>query len=135
MSLCGLSCADLFDHGLFSDGLVLGTGVNRLPLDQRWNIEGWTDLGGMPWGVRARARREAALPLESGESLPVVGDPAAAADSEVGGEGKVFFVLKLDVADNRFGKTDGCAGCRAIVDNTPYPVEHSTACRQGFTRP
>ena len=116
--------------GLSAHGLVLARGVNRLPLDQRWVTEGWTELKGFPSDVRPRVRSAAALPLEDKEPLQKREDPKALHEYHGPSEGKAFFVRKADVADNRFGKTPGCPGCDAVKNKVTYPVAHSDTCRQ-----
>ena len=42
-----------------SEGIKHGLGGMQLPAEQRWTLEGWITLRGLPWDVRTRQRRPA----------------------------------------------------------------------------
>ena len=47
---------------LTEEGVKRGVGVRRLPIQERWNKEGWDKLRGLPWDVKSR---EALSPTSS----------------------------------------------------------------------
>ena len=58
--------------GLTTEGLKLGSGVTRLPEQQRWSLEGWKDLKGLPWDLKPGARDAPVAVQGAGEPVPVL---------------------------------------------------------------
>ena len=58
--------------GLTAEGVKLGSGVTRLPEQQRWTLEGWSDLKGLPWDLKPEAREAPIAVQGTGEPAPVV---------------------------------------------------------------
>ena len=85
--------------GLTKDGVRLGSGFDRLPTEQRWTLEGWEQLKGLPWDTKPSKRQEPAQ-LAPGAEAP----PITERDSGV----RAFYVRKTDV--EKFGLTQGCPG-------------------------
>ena len=62
--------------GLTPEGVKLGSGVSRLPEQQRWTLEGWSDLKGLPWDLKpgtkdapiARRRTCSGLGFQTGKA-------------------------------------------------------------------
>ena len=108
--------------GLTAEGLIHGAAVKRLPLSERWSLEGWEQLRGVPWDVKAqRGPREAP---------PAAAAPAAVAlpaQQQQRKEPRAFYVKKADV--QKYGGTAGCAGCQAIAMGRGAQT-HSAACRE-----
>lgn len=104
--------------GLTREGLKIGFQVSRLPASERWLIDGWSELLGLPWEVAPRARA-VPKPLsdeqrpELPEAAATAGDralvvPPAKDKEEVIPNLKGFSVRKEDIAAGRFGPTPGC---------------------------
>ena len=92
-----------------SKGILRGTGARRVPEAERWTKDGWSELRGLPWEIKARTRTT---------PKPVLGD------EEVGqeviprpllspGEKRKMYVMTTDV--KHWGPTEGCRGCESVI--------------------
>ena len=116
-----------------AEGVRRALGARRLPDVEKWKFEGWRDLKGLPWEIRAR--RKSAAKADKEEAFMTEGPlvlappPAAPADEPAMAPAahRRVYVLKADV--ERFGPTDGCPGCTCILVGDTTRLNHSEACR------
>ena len=126
--------------GLTRDGLKIGTRVSRLPASERWLLDGWSELRGLPWEVAPRARAapkplgDAQQPAAAAEGSKPLAVEKPAEKEEAVPNLRGFSVRKADVADDKFGPTPGCPGCNAILEMKTYQVAHNDGCRQRIFR-
>ena len=54
--------------GLTADGVIYGRLGRRLPAEERWSLEGWDSLKGLPWDLRptGRAKPEVVVEAQTG---------------------------------------------------------------------
>jgi len=128
-----------------SEGVIHASGIRRLPEDQKWIKEGWSDLKGLPWDTNPRKKaekkpgdpdeaEEESKPIAVGEEaqplqLPVVPE-AQAKEKETRG----FYVLKSDI--DKYQARNSCPGCAMVtmtgkthaVDGSVIP--HNDTCRE-----
>ena len=118
--------------GLTPEGLKLGSGLSRLPEEQRWTLEGWSDLQGLPWDLKP-GERDAPMAVQgAGESIPVmVTGPGQQEEEKVT---RNFHVRRKHLEE--FGFTPGCPGCNNLRQggkgNVGYSVTHTPTCRERF---
>ena len=116
---------------LTSDGLKHGTGGMKLPVEQRWTLEGWDTLRGLPWDVRTRQRRT--------EHTFVDAEAQQEAQPKVitipGGYQpypqvkRPFYVTRGIMEKYNTGFTMNCRGCESLqVGGTQ--ATHSDECRK-----
>ena len=108
---------------LTEDGVKRGVGVRRLPIQDRWNKEGWDKLRGLPWDVKSRERRSA-IPAVRGEQQASLAQPLMAPAAE-----RRLCVLAADI--KHYGVTDSYLGCDSVVAHgKAIPgVGHTQECR------
>ena len=53
--------------GLTEDGVKFGESARRLPVEDRWTLEGWDKLRGFPWGLKLKDREAIAVFVCSGK--------------------------------------------------------------------
>ena len=100
--------------GLTKDGVKFGESANRLPVEDRWNPEGWDELRGLPWDLKPQQRE---APADGTTSSP------RACDTQMD-----FYVRRTDVED--FGPTPRCERCRTISLKIPPRGTHAESCRE-----
>ena len=93
--------------GLSAEGVKVGSAVKRLPEAQRWTLEGWSNLKGLPWELKPKQRE---APGQIQDDSPAVAIPrlepaVPAAESKRKG----FYVTKADL--DKYHRTPGCDGC------------------------
>jgi len=109
--------------GLTSQGVRVGQVAKRLPTAERWSVDGWEDLRGLPWNL-VPDERDAPIDIgEGGAVFPQV----LIAEPEVDPQPRNFYVRRADVA--KHGSTIGCPGCAHIGRSAKGSVAHSQACR------
>ena len=74
--------------GISSEGLKVGMAAKRLSEKERWSMEGWGDLCGLPWDGKSRRPQSD----RDGDELPRLPPPIP--DLPVG---RAFYVQKKDV--------------------------------------
>ena len=106
---------------LTEDGVKRGVGVRRLPIQERWNKEGWDKLRGLPWDVKSR---RSAIPAVQGEQQALLPQPLMVPAAE-----RRLYVLAADI--KHYGVTDGCLGCESVAAHgKAIPgVGHTQECR------
>ena len=132
------------------EGVIHASGIRRLPEDQKWIREGWSDLRGLPWDVKTRSKKDGEptgedseiqgsdKPIAEGEDakplvLPMM-LPAQIKEKETRG----FYVLKADV--DKYGPTGGCPGCAMVMitgkthSEDGSVVPHNDTCRERMLR-
>ena len=122
-----------------SNGVIHASGIRRLPDDQKWVKDGWSDLKGLPWDTAPRKPREPKdqgedLPIATGEEAKPLNLPRVAEPQAKEKETRGFYVLKSDI--KRYQATDGCPGCAMVIitgkthapDGSMYP--HNDTCRE-----
>jgi hypothetical protein len=111
--------------GLTEDGVKVGSGIKRVAVEDRWTLDGWDSLRGLPWCTRP-AQRAAPLPaIGPGEPVPLALPPITL--PTVRRETRSFYVLKADI--EKFGQTPGCPGCIAISKGQSNRG-HNAECRK-----
>jgi len=107
-----------------SEGVVRCRDVRRLTLDKRWDLEGLKGVTGAPW---------APVSGESSLEVPTNIVTKKVAQEEQDGEYrpdiniKRMMIRKADVI--KYGKTPGCAGCRALLEGDGRRQSHTEGCR------
>ena len=107
------------------EGVKRGTGLRRLPAEERWTTDGWEELKGYPWDVQSRRRSE--VPAVAGdEAAREISRDLVLAPPEM----RKMYVLRTDV--QHFGPTEGCPGCDAVVStgHTVAGAGHNSHCRK-----
>ena len=72
-------------------------------MEDRWTLEGWDELRGLPWDVNLSSARP---------------EPERTRE---------FYVRRTDV--NNYGPMPGCKTCRRISEKLPVQGTHSEECR------
>ena len=93
--------------GLTSEGVKCGSAVKRLPEGERWSIDGWNELRGLPWELKPK-QREAPGQIVDDVPAPAVVVPTVVPEAKEP-QRKNFYVRAADVA--AYGKTKGCKAC------------------------
>ena len=110
------------------NGVKRGLSFRRLPPEQRWVTEGWSELRGFPWDIKSRVRSMRVPAVGDAEARQPVLQPAMAPP-----EGpRHLYVLARDV--EHFDPTPGCPGCESVVavGHTVAGRGHTEACRARF---
>ena len=133
--------------GLTSEGVVFGRLGRRVPEKERWSLEGWDSLRGVPWDMNPTGREQPRVVVEAqpggAETIHVVRRevlPAVSRGEEGEGQSskyeplhREFYVTKGDI--ERFGPLEGCRACEHIKSGKPgrSKYTHSEACRERIT--
>ena len=139
--------------GLTSQGVIFGRLGRRVPEEERWILEGWDVLKGVPWDMNPTGRAQPRVVVESqpggGERIPMVriseaaprlfrgdGQEELEAASQRGKYEPLhqeFYIMRGDI--ERFGASQGCKACEHIKSGRPGKSKqaHSEACRERIT--
>ena len=107
--------------GITEDGIKFGESARRLPVEDRWSLEGWDKLRGLPWDLKPK-EREAPLECQDHE-VPVLA-PRPMMPETI----REFYVRRTDV--EQYGPTPGCERCRTIAAKLPPKGPHTEECRE-----
>ena len=107
--------------GLTEEGVTFGESAKRLPVEDRWALEGWDKLRGLPWDLKPK-EREAPLDCQDDQAPVLLQRPVP---PEVTRE---FYVRRTDV--EQYGPTPGCERCRTIAERLPPKGTHTPECRE-----
>ena len=140
--------------GLTSEGIIYGRLGRRVPEEERWTLEGWENLKGVPWNLNPTGREQPRVVLEAqpggGEGRNPVARIAEAAVSPRRQEDprrqqgerqedryeplhREFYVTKADI--ERMGPTEGCKACDHIRQKKTSRCRytHTEVCRERVT--
>ena len=111
-------------------GVFTVSSVNRCPEDKRWSIDLIKGLKGTPRepvpGSGTSKVHAYAKPVEEESKSTPTFAPRRTADDEP--EVRVNYIYKKDV--EKFGATEGCQGCRALMTpGSKFRAKHTSACR------
>ena len=111
---------------LTPEGVKRACAVKRLTAEERWDFEGLKQVTGLPWDVQSRERRSQVAAVADEEAQGVRLPPIVMAPPQK----RRLYVLAADI--ERFGPTDSCAACAAVVmeGHTPSGLSHTDGCRQ-----
>ena len=106
--------------GLTEDGVKFGESAKRLPVEDRWTLDGWDKLRGPPWDLKPK-EREAPLDCQDDHA------PVLLQRQEPPEVTREFYVRRTDV--EQYGPTPGCERCHAIAARLPPKGSHTAQCR------
>ena len=112
-----------------SDGVKKARTFRRLPEPDRWTLEAWDELKGLPWlwtPPRTKMPRSSPIPI-SDAPLPV----------QVAGEKEPPKPRRFHIREpfiEKYGWTPGCRGCEAALRGDPNEPSrnHIETCRKRF---
>ena len=107
-----------------SDGVKRGTGFRRMPVADRWDPTGWDQLRGIPWELSA-PRPAAGERLIAEDRLVVPLPPPE--ERLAPPQRRRLYIRREDV--HKHGATDGCPGCKCVLEDRRTTVPHTEACR------
>ena len=109
-----------------SEGISRGHSVHRRPEDEKWPVEGFAELRGLPW--RMTGPQERAPPNRVG--MPALeGEQPAAQQRDF--KARNLYVMKSDI--ELYGYTPQCPGCDAQLMGLPQRA-HNDECRMRVQR-
>ena len=109
-----------------SEGISRGHSVHRRPEDDKWPVEGFAELRGLPW--RMTGPQERAPPNRVG--MPALeGEQPAAQQRDF--KARNLYVMKSDI--ELYGYTPQCPGCDAQLMGLPQRA-HNDECRMRVQR-
>ena len=106
------------------DGVVKARSLRRLTEGEKWSGDILPEIKGTPWAL-VDGEREQPVPIEIQKDLKPESDILVEPKSKACSVRKLM-IMKCNVVE--FGPTDGCPGCRAVVQKLG-PREHSQTCR------
>ena len=115
------------------DGICRPRSIHRRPEEKRWE-DVLSNVIGLPWKLRKHHDGDKEVFLDENpaepSSSPTVSPLPLIVTEEPIERIRNFYVTSKDVDHNSGGLvfTDGCKGCRAIINNK-NPVAHSPECR------
>ena len=104
--------------GLAPDGLKRAEGCTRLPYEQKWRYEGWTELKGFPWSVTLSVR---IVPV----SVTGLGEQASKLPPREEKEKEPYKLCVRQRHPEKVGYIDGCLGCRNVLTSRPGNLTRS----------
>lgn len=106
-----------------ADGVKRGVGFRRMTAMDRWDPAGWDQLRGSP--CKLNAPRPAVEDRLVSEDRLVVPPPPE--DRVAPPQRRRLYIRREDV--HKHGATQGCPGCRCILEERRTTVPHSESCR------
>ena len=118
---------------LTPEGMRRGSGLTRLPVEDRFNDEFLRSCKGLPWDVKPRQRTAPGqIDLGVGERAAPLPDPEARrAREEVQPRRRYITLAEIE----RYGGTDGCIACtKMALGERGARGAHKEECRARFDR-
>ena len=109
-----------------ANGVRRGTGIRRLSSADRWDPSDWDLLRGLPWEHSAARPAGEQLMLEERLVVPPPKEERVAPPQQ-----RRVYIRREDV--HKHGATEGCPGCRCILEDKRTTLPHTEACRARIT--
>ena len=109
-----------------ADGVRRGTGIRLLSSADRWDPSGWDLLRGLLWEHSAARPAGEQLMLEERLVVPPLKEERVAPPPQ-----RRVYIRREDV--HRHGATEGCPGCRCILEDKRTTLPRTEACRARIT--
>ena len=111
---------------LTESGLRRGTGIAKVPIEDRWKKDFLQSCKGLPWDPTSREKPKRSFD-DADAQAPVVPSTAVRPPKSA----RKFYVLRDDI--EKYGGTKGCPGCTvrgALAGHgVDYTVQHNDECR------